>query len=58
METLALYANAKVSGKNAIAIYTVSDNPMTGEQISSNEREIGLDKMIRIALDLAYECEK
>lgn len=58
METLALYANAKASGKNAIAIYTVSDNPITGEQISSNEREIGLDKMIRTALDLAYECEK
>lgn len=58
METLALYANAKLSNKNAIAMYTVSDNPITGESISSEEREKGLRKMIKLALDLAYECEK
>lgn len=58
METLALYANAKLSNKNAIAMYTVSDNAITGEGISSEEREKGLDKMIKLALDLAYECEK
>ena len=58
METLALYANAKLTNKNAIAMYTVSDNPIIGESISSEEREKGLSKMIKLALDLAYECEK
>ncbi len=57
METLALYANAKLSNKNAIALYTISDDPITGASISSIEREKGLDKMIKIALELAYECE-
>lgn len=58
METLALYTNAKIANKNALAIYTVSDNPITGDSISSEEREKGLNKMIKLALELAYECEK
>jgi purine-nucleoside phosphorylase len=58
METLALYANAKVANKNALAIFTVSDNAITGEGIPSEERETGLNKMIKLALELAYECEK
>lgn len=58
METLALYANAKLTNKNAIAMYTVSDNPITGDAISAEEREKGLRKMIELALELAYECEK
>ena len=55
METLALYTNAMVSNKNAIAMFTVSDNPITGESISSMERQVGFDKMIEIALELAYK---
>ena len=58
METLALYANAKVANKKALAIFTVSDNAITGEGIPSEERETGLNKMIKLALELAYECEK
>ena len=58
METLALYANAKALDKNAIALYTVSDNIILNKEISSNERENGLNKMIDLALNLAYECEK
>lgn len=58
METLALYANAKVADKKALAIFTVSDNPITGDGISSEERETGLNKMIKLSLELAYECEK
>lgn len=58
METLALYTNAKISNKNAIAMFTVTDNIIQGKSVSSNERLLGLDKMIEIALELAYECEK
>lgn len=57
METLALYANAKICNKNAIAIYTVSDNAITGKGIPPKERETGFDKMIKLALELAYKCE-
>lgn len=57
METLALYANACVSNKNAIAMFTVTDNIIKGESVSSDERLKGLDKMIELALELAYECE-
>ena len=58
METLALYANAVKTNKNAIAMYMVSDNPVTGEFIDSKEREQGLSKVIELALKLAIECEK
>lgn len=58
METNALYINALMSGKNALAIFTVSDNPIIGKSINSKEREIGLNKMIEIALELAIKCEK
>ena len=54
METLALYANAKLTNKNALAMFTVSDNPILGESISSEERQIGFDKMIELALEVAY----
>lgn len=57
METLALYTNAIVSNKNAIAMFTVTDNIIMNESVSSDERLKGLDKMIEIALELAYECE-
>lgn len=54
METLALYTNAYITNKNALAMFTVSDNPILGESISSEERQIGFDKMIEIALEIAY----
>lgn len=58
METNALYINALMAGKDALAMFTVSDNPILGESISSNEREKGLNQMIEIALELAIKCEK
>ncbi len=58
METLALYTNARVSNKNAIAMFTVTDNIIMGQSVSSEERLKGLDKMIELALELAHDCEK
>lgn len=58
METLALYLNAKVAGKNALALFTVTDNPILGIGISSAEREVGLTTMIELALAVAVQCEK
>lgn len=53
MEAYALYFNAAVSGKKALAILTVSDNTLTGEQLPAEERALGMDKMIRLALEIA-----
>lgn len=58
METFGLYMNAKHTGKNALGIFTCSDKPLKGEGMSSQERETGLNQMIKLALDIAVEIEK
>lgn len=58
METLALYVNANISKKNALAIFTVSDNPILGIGISASERENGFNKMIEYALDIVLNIER
>ena len=39
MEAAALYMNAALTGKEALAICTISDCPLTGESCSSEERQ-------------------
>ncbi len=58
METFGLYMNAKHTCKNALGIFTCSDKPLKGEGMSSQERETGLNQMIKLALDIAVEIEK
>lgn len=50
METAALYINAAYHGVKALSMLTITDNIETGEKLSVNERETGLDKMIKLAL--------
>jgi purine-nucleoside phosphorylase len=45
--------NAARSGKNALAILTVSDSMVTGEETSANERQTSFTQMMEIALNLA-----
>ena len=52
MEAYALYFNAAVSGKKALAILTVSDNTITHEELDAKSRALGMDKMIKLALNL------
>ena len=52
METMALYKNAMDAKKNAIAVLTVSDNITTKEEMTSKERELSLNKMITLALEM------
>ena len=52
MEAYALYFNAAVSGKKALAILTVSDNTITHEELDAKSRALGMDKMIKLALEL------
>ena len=53
MEAYALYLNAAVSGKKALAILSVSDNTITGEELPPEQRAMGLNNMIKIALEIA-----
>jgi purine-nucleoside phosphorylase len=53
MESFALFANAKVSGKNAACLLTVSDSLATREETSSEERQKAFTKMMEIALQFA-----
>lgn len=51
MESFALFHNAKHLGKKAACILTVSDNIVTKEEASSEERQNAFVKMIEIALE-------
>lgn len=53
MESAALYMEAARCGKNALAILTISDEILTGVEISSDERQVGFGKMMELALELA-----
>lgn len=56
MESAALYTNAAIFGKKAVALCTVSDMIFTGEHLSPREREESFGNMIQIALQTAA-CE-
>lgn len=53
MEAAALFANATQARKTAAAIFTVSNNILTGEEMDPEEREQSLYQMVNIALELA-----
>lgn len=53
MESFALFHNANVTGKKAACLLTVSDNLVTKEETSSEERQNAFTKMMEIALGLA-----
>jgi len=53
MEASALYTLAAKHGRKALAIYTVSDHLVTGEETSSQEREQTFGEMIEIELSAA-----
>lgn len=53
MEAAALYCNAARLGKKALAICTVSDNVITGDVTTAEERQNSFTQMIEIALNTA-----
>ncbi len=53
MESFALFHNANVLGKKAACLLTISDNLVTQEETSSEERQNAFTKMMEIALELA-----
>ncbi len=58
MEAAGLYMNAARYGKNALAICTISDHVLTGENLSAEERQTSFREMMQIALETAVKLEK
>lgn len=58
MESAGLYMNAARYGKNALAICTVSDHLVTGEGLSSADRQTSFTEMMEIALETAKRLDK
>ena len=58
MEAAALYMNAARCKKNALAILTVSDSLVTGEETTAQERQNSFTQMMEIALNTAVNLEK
>ena len=57
MEAAALYMNAARAGKRALAICSISDNLVTGEELSADERQTTFTNMMKIALEVAVKME-
>ena len=53
MEAAALYMNAALTGKSALAICTISDHLLTGEALPAEERQNSFLDMIRLGLEIA-----
>ncbi len=54
MESFALYANAIATGKKATCLVTISDNLVTNELTTSEERQTAFNNMMEIALGAQY----
>ena len=55
MEAAALYTRAAKYGRQALALFTVSDHLLTGEKCTAEERQTTFNDMIKIALETAIE---
>ena len=58
MEAAALYMNAARTGKQALAICTVSNHLLTGEETTASERETTFTDMMTLALETALTVKE
>ena len=58
MESAALYLNAARAGKKGLCVCTITDDMITGEGISSMDRQTKLDEMITLVLDTVVKISK
>ena len=57
METYGLYLNAARAGKNALAICSVSDNMVSKQELTAEERTKSVDDMLILGLEIAAELD-
>lgn len=55
MESFALFATARYLNKNAACLLTISDNLVTQEETSADERQNSFTRMMEIALNIVVE---
>ena len=53
MESFALFSNARITGKNAACLLTISDSLVSHEETTAEQREENFTDMMKIALDAA-----
>ncbi|WP_318678117.1 purine-nucleoside phosphorylase [Treponema sp.] len=53
MESFALFANARVLGKNAACILTISDSLVKHEETTAEQRQTSFTQMMKLALETA-----
>ena len=55
MEAAGLYCNAAYTGKRALAICSISDNLITGEELPPEARQTTFTNMMKIGLEIAVK---
>ena len=58
MEAAGLYMTAARAGKRALAICTISNSILTGEEMPPEDRETTFTQMIETALNTAVKMNK
>lgn len=51
METIGLYGTATAAGVEALAIFTVSDHMLTGEETTAEQRQTSFGQMVEVGLE-------
>ena len=54
-EAAALYCNAAYTKKRGLSICSISDNIVTGEELSPEQRQTSFTAMMKIALETAVK---
>lgn len=55
METFALYSNAIFAKKDALSLLTVSDHLLSDEHLTTEERQVSFDNMIKTVLEICVK---
>ena len=55
MEAAGLYCTAAYTGKRALAICSISDNLVTGKELSPEDRQTTITNMMKIGLEVAVK---
>ena len=57
MEAYGLFLNAARAGKNALAICSISDNLVSKQELSAEERSKTVNDMIVLGLEIAHSLD-
>ncbi len=57
METAALYAICALEGAEALSVLTMTDHLVTGEHLTSEERQLTVDQMLELGLRTAVAAD-